>query len=199
MFKDARARRTWSLYFLKAEAVLSPLSAPVRRELINDLKSHVQEILTNEKMAGDENARLQAALNRVGSPKEFLAPLVAEAVFRAPEQSGSLGLIWRTLSLYAARGGFCLMQTVAIVLAASAGIAVGMAALNSLFRPDRAGLFLLGSDEYQLRVFGTGASMGEQLLAPWMAVMLVAIGLALVSWSARRTRRILTELIAGMA
>jgi hypothetical protein len=197
MFKDARARRAWSLFFLKAEAVLSPLAASVRKELIDDLKAHVHDILANEAPEGDELARITAALDRVGNPKEFLAPLLADAVFRAPAQTGSLGMAYRTLSLYAARGTSYLLRAIGLVLAATAGFALALAALNSLFRPDRAGLFLLGDDEYQLRVLGLGASGGEQLLAPWMAIALIALGLTLLAWSARRVRRMLMELIAS--
>lgn len=199
MFKDARARRAWHLYFLKAEAVLSPLSAPVRRELIDDLKSHARDILTNEASEGDEFARVSAALDRVGNPKEFLAPLVAEAVFRAPAQHGSFGMAYRTLTLYAARGTSYLLRAIGLVLAAAAGVAIGLAALNSLFRPDRAGLFLFDHDEYQLRVLGFGASGGQQLLEPWMAALLILAGSALIVFAVRRARQLLLELIAQTA
>ena len=196
MFKDTRARRAWNLYFLKAEAVLSPLAAPVRKELIGDLQAHVQDILANEKTGGDEFVRLQAALDRVGNPREFLAPLLADAVFKAPPQHGSFAMTYRILSLYASRGTSYLFRTLGLLLAAASGLVVALAALNSLLRPDRAGLFHRGEDEYQVRVMGFGDAGGEQLLAPWMAVALIAIGAALLWWTARRVRRMLLELIA---
>ncbi len=199
MLKDARARRAWLLYFLRVEAVLSPLSAGVRRELIADLKGHVQEILANEPSEGDELARLNAALDRVGNPREFLAPLVAAAVFRAPPQFGSVGMTMRTLSLYAARGTTYFLRAFGLVLVAAAGFCVALASLNSLFRPESAGLFLLGSDEYQLRLFGLGASTGQQLLEPWMALLFMLTGGALVVLAVQRARRMLLELIAQTA
>lgn len=199
MFKDARARRAWSLYFLKAEAVLSPLSASVRRELVDDLKSHALDILANGASEGEEFARVTAALDRVGNPKEFLAPLLVDAVFRAPAQNGNLSMFYQTLRLYAARGTLNLLRALGLVAVGATGLAVSIAALNSLLRPDRAGLFLQGSDEYQLRVLGIGAYDGEQLLAPWMAVAMIVISFALVAWSARGARRMLTELIASTA
>ena len=150
MFKDARARRAWRLYFLRAEAVLSPLSATVRRELIGDLKAHVEDILANESLDGDEAARLGAALGRVGNPKEFLAPLLAEAVFRAPVQHGSLGMTYRMLALYAGRGTAYFLRTFGLIIAAAAGGAI-------------------------------------------------ALGLALVAWTARHARKMLLELIASTA
>lgn len=197
MFKDARARRAWGLYFLKAEAVLSPLAQPVRRELLDDLKAHVRDILANEKADGDELTRLNAALQRVGNPKEFLAPLVADAVFKAPPQYGSIGMAYRTLRLYAARGTTYLLRSLALALAAATGVVATLAALNSLLRPDRAGLFRISGDEWQVRVMGFGEAVGEQMLAPWMAPVLIALGLATLVWTARRIRRMLMELIAN--
>lgn len=163
MFKDARARRAWLLYFLRAEAVLSPLAGPVRRELIADLKAHVQDVLANERLEGDELQRLNAALARVGNPKEFLAPLVAEAVFRAPPRYGDTGMAMRTLSLYAARGTSYFLRATGLVLAAAGGACVALASLNSFLRPASAGLFLVGADEYSLRLLGLGERSGEQL------------------------------------
>lgn len=196
MFKDARARRAWLLYFLKAEAVLSPLPGPVRRELIADLKAHVQEVLDHGPQEGDELQRLEAALGRAGNPKEFLAPLVAEAIFRAPPRYGDAGMMLRTVSLYAARGTSYFARALGLILAAAVGGCVGLASLNSLFRPESAGLFLVGDDEYRLRLLGLGESAGRQLLEPWAAVLLVALGLAAVWWSLRRARRMLMELLA---
>lgn len=197
MFRESRARRAWRLYFLRAEAVLGPVSASVRRELLDDLKAHVRDILANDKSDGDEFVRVSAALARVGNPKEFLAPLVADAVFRAPPYHGSFAMVYRTLSLYAGRGTSYLAKALGLVVAAAAGVMIAVAALNSLFRPDRAGLFLIGDDEYQLRILGFGASGGEQLLSPWLAVVVVAAGFALVVWTVRRARKMLIELIAN--
>jgi len=196
MFKDARARRAWNLYFLKAEAVLSPLAASVRRELIADLKAHAHDILANEPLSGDEVTRLKAALDRIGNPREFLAPLLADAVFRAPPRLADAGMTIRTLLLYAARGTAYLLRALGLVLLAVTGTGVVLASLNSLFRPDRAGLFLIDSDEYQVRLLGFGENTGQQLLEPWMAVLLIVAGAALVVLAARRTRRMLVELAA---
>lgn len=199
MFKDARARRAWSLYFLKAEAVLSPLSAGVRRELITDLKAHIGDILANELLVGDELVRLNAALERVGNPKEFLAPLVADAVFKAPPTLGGLGMTLRTFSLYAARGTTYSLRALGLVLVAAAGFCIALASLNSLFRPQSAGLFQLGGDEVQLRLLGLGATGGQQLLEPWMAALLILAGGMLIVFAVRRARRMLLELIAQVA
>lgn len=130
MFKDARAKRAWLLYFLKVEAVLSPLAGPVRRELIQDLKAHVQELLASERLEGDELQRLNAALARVGNPKEFLAPLVAEAVFRKPPRYGDAGMALRTVALYASRGATYFARACGLVLAAATGICVMLASLK---------------------------------------------------------------------
>lgn len=194
MLTDARARRVWNLYFLKAEAVLSPLAAQVRRELIDDLKTHVRDILANEPHSGDELTRLKAALDRVGNPREFLAPLLAEAVFRAPPRLAGAGMTTRTLLAYAGRGTIYLLRALGLVLLAATGFSLAMASLNSLVRPNRAGLFLIEYDEYQLRLLGLGESTGQQLLEPWMAALLIIAGAAMILLALRRARRMLLEL-----
>jgi hypothetical protein len=195
MFKDARAKRAWLLYFLRAEAVLSPLAGSIRRDLIADLKAHVQDVLANEGLEGDELQRLNTALKRVGEPKEFLAPLVADAVFRAPPRYSDAGMAIRTMSLYAARGATYFARTAGLILSAAAGTCVALAALNSLLRPDKAGLFRVGEDEYSLHVLGLGQSEGHQLLEPWSAALLIVIGIAAVAWSVRRARQMLLDLV----
>jgi hypothetical protein len=197
MLKDARARRAWRLYFLKAEAVLSPLSATVRRELLSDLKDHVRDILANETGEGGELARVRAALERVGNPREFLAPLLADAVFRAPPRIMSVGATYEALTLYASRGWRYLTGGVALVFTVFASGAIALAAFNSLLRPDHAGIFLLPNEEIQIRVMGFSSSSGEQILAPWMALIVIVLGLVLLAWTTACMRRMLMELIAS--
>jgi hypothetical protein len=105
-------------------------------------------------------------------------------------------MTYRTLTLYAGRGTAYLMRSLGLVLAASIATAVGLAALNSLLRPGNAGLFLVEPDTYQLRVLGLSPGTGEQLLAPWIAVMLILLSVGALAWAARRARRMLLELIA---
>jgi hypothetical protein len=195
MLKDRGARRAWRLYFLRAEATLSQLAAPVRRELIEDLKSHVRDILANDQSGDSDLARVTAALARVGNPREFLAPLVADAVFRGPPRHGGLWATCRAIALYAGRGTAYLFRVLGLGAAAAVGFVLAAASLNSLCRPDRAGLFLVGEDEVQIRVFGLGAGGGEQLLAPWLAALMALGGLALIAWAAHRGRRMAIELI----
>jgi hypothetical protein len=199
MFKDARAKRAWLLYFLRAEAVLSPLAPAVRRELIDDLKTHVRDILANEPATGDELSRLNAAFDRIGNPKEYLAPLLADAVFRTPPRFSSVGMTARTLLLYAASGAGYAVQTLWLTLTGMLGFCLALASLNSLARPDRAGLFLIAPDEYQLRLLGIGQTAGQQLLEPWLAILLIIAGAALVTIAARGARRVLFKLIAQTA
>jgi hypothetical protein len=197
MLRDQRARQAWQMYFLKAEAVLSPLSPRVKRELIDDLKTHVLDILAHEKNAGDEAARVERALSRVGDPREYLAPILADAVFRAPPQTSDLGLGFRTLALYAKRGTVGLLRVVGLLIAAAAGVAMAVAAFNSLLRPDNAGVFLIAPDTYQVRVLGLSQGSGEQLLTPLLALLLIAAGAA-VCWAViRGVRGMLTEMIAA--
>lgn len=105
----------------------------------------------------------------------------------------------RTFSLYAARGTTYSLRALGLVLVAAAGFCIALASLNSLFRPQSAGLFQLGGDEVQLRLLGLGATGGQQLLEPWMAALLILAGGMLIVFAVRRARRMLLELIAQVA
>lgn len=196
MFKDYRARRAWGIYFLKAEAVLAPLEAAVRRELIEDLKSHVTEILNHSTGDEDEFVRVTAALNRVGEPREFLAPLVADAIFRQPPKYRNFGVVFHAVALYATRGTSYLIRAIALTLVAALSAFLTIAAFNSLLRPDKAGIFRIGEDDIQVRILGLGGATGEQLLVPWISVLIIALGMAVLTWCAGRVKRILLQLIA---
>lgn len=95
-FNDPRSRRAWRLFKLRTELMLSSLAHGVRKELLQDLCSHVQDAISENDGAADEFERVTAALNDIGDPKDFLEPLIADAVFRSNEGRLSLGPIIRT-------------------------------------------------------------------------------------------------------
>jgi len=132
MFEDPRARRAWRLFRLRADLMLSSVSASVRRELLEDLTAHVRDVLENDKTAATEYERLDAALQRIGDPKEFLAPLLAEAVFRNPPRDAGWAAAWRSLGLFAARGSRFLVIVTSILLFGGVGFAMVVTSLGSL-------------------------------------------------------------------
>jgi hypothetical protein len=194
MFSDRRARLKWRLYLLRAEAAISSLPRSVRRELIEDLRTHVADLVANGDAASDEIVRLDAALARLGDPKEFLAPLIANAVFGAPRNTLSMMLL--TSRAYASRGAIFLLHLIALILSFLAGTIAVLSALGSLLEPRRFGVFRIGEGQYHVGAFGTTQPAGEQLLSFWPALLLALAGAALIVWALRSGRRIAFSLIS---
>src|SRR5687767_14533852 len=88
MFSEPKARRAWRHYRLRVELMLSSVSLGVRRELLDDLARHVRDLVDHGQDGASEFERLQAALERMGDPREFLTPLIGEAIFRDPRDVG---------------------------------------------------------------------------------------------------------------
>lgn len=196
IFKDRAARLAWRLYFLRAEAALSAMSGPVRRELLDDLQAHMRDILSNDRSAESEHERLRAAIARVGDPKEFLAPLVADAVLKASPKHASLAMTYRTFMVYAGRGTVSALKAGGLVLASATGVVLVTQALGFLVAPDRFGVFRVGDGQYHISLFGAAPTVGEQVLSLWSAALVAIVGAGIIAWTARHARGILRYLVA---
>lgn len=193
-FNDPRSRRAWRLFKLRTELMLSSLAHGVRKELLQDLCSHVQDAISENDGAADEFERVTAALNDIGDPKDFLEPLIADAVFRSNEGRLSLGPIIRTLTTYASRSVSYFLTTLQIVIAALAGAILSIASVTSVIRPGYAGVFRLDNGDIQIRLFGLVDS-GEPILQVWSTLIAIIIGVSIVYWSFKKLQHIITAII----
>ena len=183
MFSDSQARRLWRQFLLRTELTLSSVSAGVRRELIEDLSAHIQDLTASDTANADELARLKAALARVGDPRQFLAPLIEEAVFRVPHRDVGLASAIYALVSLVARGWRLTLWASTIMLTALLGAVALLISIGSLVRPENIGVFSLGADEIQIRILGGHG--GAPVLAPWLSFAALALGVALM-WATRR-------------
>lgn len=195
MLSDRRARAAWRLFRARAEWMLGSVSAEARKELLSDLEAHVRDAVA-ETPGDDELAKLTAVLAQLGDPREFLAPLVAEAVFKRP-RAGSKLLAPLQALLVAVHRGAC-HAAVAAGHLISFVIGVGLALLGAmrLVLPDGAGVFRLDADTIQVRLLGLDGGAGVQVLPVWIAVLCALAGLALAAWSLDRSRRHLVTFFA---
>lgn len=198
MFRDARARLKWRMFVLRARLVLDPLPRDAREELIADLTAHAKEIVDHTAPAATEIEQADEVLARIGDPKEFLAPLVAEAVFRS-KQNMSLGLVANALRLYGSRGIGHLIGAAATLSFGLLGALFCVAAIGSLFVPGRIGVFRMSDGDIRLPILGDVARYGhgEQLLTPFIALLLSILGVALCGLAIRAARRAALRLIAA--
>ena len=197
MYDSPQSRRLWRRYKLRVELLLSSVSPSVRRELVSDLTAHVRDMLASEPSDVPENERLAAALKRLGDPKEFVAPLLADAVFRDPPGDAGVIAALRSLGAYAARGWRFFISSVFVAVASVSSVGMLILAAGGLIWPDRIGIFEVSVDNYQARILGSTQAYGEALLWPWLSVLLAIVGTMLALFAWRRMHRLLAELITS--
>jgi HAAS len=78
--QNADALRLWSDYLDDASRVARRLPETERRELVLELRSHLAEsfAVAGEPSDPDEVARVKAAIARLGRPRDFLRPILAD-------------------------------------------------------------------------------------------------------------------------
>ncbi|HEX8173024.1 MAG TPA: hypothetical protein VF824_20995 [Thermoanaerobaculia bacterium] len=196
MFHDPKARDAWRRFRLRVELMLSSVSSGVRRELLDDLTAHVYELVAHDDGPG-EYERLQAALERIGDPREFLAPLAGEAIFRDPPRDAGFGQTGRAMLALLSRGWRLAWRSASTLLAALLGALAIVVAVGSLLQPHAVGLFRLGPDDIQLRLLGSRG--GVPLFTPWFAIGLLALAAASIAFASRQARRLVIEIVMNGA
>ena len=193
MFKDPEARRAWRRFRLRAEIMLGAVSPKVRRELIDELAMHVREIVEHTSEGGEAD-RVNAALARVGDPMDFLTPLVGDAVLRQPHQNVGAAQAWRVVFAAAAHGSAMAANAAWIAVMAFVASMMFLVSLGSLVRPENIGLFLIGPDDYQLRLLGGDG--GTPVFAPWLGLALLCAGLFIGRIALQGARRLTLTILA---
>jgi hypothetical protein len=197
MFNDPRARRAWRHFRLRVELMLSSVSAGVRRELLDDLGAHVREMVERGPKDVGEFERLQAALGRIGHPREFLAPLLGEAIFRDPSRDIGFGGAGRAVLSLLSRGWHFAWRSALVLFAAVLGAVMLVLAVGSLIDPTAVGLFRVGSDDIQLRILG--GEGGVPLAGSWLVVGLLALAAGSIAIAWRGARRLVLEILVNGA
>jgi hypothetical protein len=197
MFHEPKARRAWRRFRLRVELMLSSVSGGVRRELLDDLATHVRDLVAHGPEGAGEYERLQAALERMGDPREFLAPLVGEAIFRDPRRDVGFGQAGRAMLSLLSRGSRLAWRAASTLLAAFLGALAIVVAFGSAFRPEAVGLFRLGPDDIHLRLLG--GQGGVPLFRPWFAIGLLALAAASMLFAWRQARRLVLEILMNGA
>jgi hypothetical protein len=197
MFDDPKARRAWRQFRLRVELMLSSVSGGVRRELLDDLAGHVRDLVAHGPDGAGEYQRLQAALDRMGDPREFLAPLVGEAIFRDPRRDVGLGQTGRAMLSLLSRGWRLAWRSASTLLAVLLGALAILVAFGNLLHPEAVGLFRLGPDDIQLRLLGSRG--GEPLFTPWFAIGLLGLAAVSLAFAWRQARRLVLEILMNGA
>jgi hypothetical protein len=197
MFSEPKARDAWRRFRFRVELMLSSVSSAVRRELLEDLTAHVRDLVAAGEPGAGEHERLRAALDRIGDPREFLGPLVGEAIFRDPRRDVSFGQTGRAMLSLLSRGWRLAWRSACTLLAALLGALAVIVAAGSLLAPEAVGLFRLGPDDIHLRLLG--GQGGTPMFAPWFAIGLLALAAGSMAFAWRQARRLMLEMLTNGA
>lgn len=196
MFSDPRARALWRRYYQRATYALGAVAASARREMLGHLREHVEEALRLSDDEEPEYDRLADILDRLGEPREFLAPLVSEAVLRRPSPPNPLAAALDSINAACRLGSTLLATALAYPMLAIAGAALTTLGFMRALAPDTAGVFALAPDEYQVRILGDHDG-GQQVMPLWAALLLLPLGAAIVGWAIARVRALALKLVLG--
>lgn len=197
MFSEPEARHAWRQFRFRVELMLSSVSSGVRRELLEDLTAHVHDLVAHGPDRAGELERLRAALERMGDPREFLAPLVGEAIFRDPPRDVGIRQAVRAMLSLLSRGWRLAWRSASGLLAGLLGTLALLVAFGSLLEPDAVGLFRLGPDDIQLRLLGSPG--GQPIFTPWFAIGLLALAAASITFAWWQARRLILEILMNGA
>jgi hypothetical protein len=193
MFNDPKARRAWQHFRLRVELMLSSVSRGVRHELLEDLAAHVRDMVSRGPDGRGEYERLQVALDRMGDPREFLAPLIGEAIFRDPRRDVGFRQTGRAMLSLLSRGWHFAWRSTLLLLTAVLGALTILVAVGSLLDSAAVGLFRLGPDDVQLRLLG--GQGGVPLFMPWLAIALLTLAAVSMAFAWRQARRLISEIL----
>ena len=152
---------------------LTPLPHRVRRSIEMELDEQATETFSYLEQA-DELARLEAVYRRRGAAAEYLPELVGKAAWSIVA-SRIAGLQRRASrpNIVAAMAGTFLLQLVWLV-GASAAVFVFVLSIASVLWPAHVGIFEVGVDHYQLRLFSEPIN-ANSLFTPWLGLSLATV------------------------
>jgi hypothetical protein len=78
--RDERALALWQAYMDAAASVLDVLPVAEREDLLMELTSHLAVSAATGPAESSEADRMQAAMKRLGTPREYLRPLIADSL-----------------------------------------------------------------------------------------------------------------------
>ena len=161
---DPEAKATWRAFSKRFSLVLEEAPTAVRKEILDDLTLHVTETMARQDAELGEVERLNHALERLGDPAQFAAPLLGAQT----KTSSKDGILRRSVKL-----------GVSVLCVALGGFLVFFGVL-SLIYSQSVGVFHLEADHFQIRLM-VGSTEGARFLFPWIGLASLAIGAGL-SW-----------------
>ncbi|KCZ84537.1 hypothetical protein HAD_02620 [Hyphomonas adhaerens MHS-3] len=191
---DSAAKRLLLLHHLRVRHLLSDLPAAVRRELETGLDDHLAEVFDHIPGA-DDHERLKVALERLGDPRDFLAPLIGDVLLSQSGGTARPSALVSNMFALATSGAKSLVTLAFNAFLGVTGAIMLIFSVAFFLRPGMAGVFPTGEDGYQVRIMGWPTDE-VSVLPVWGTLVIGLVGLGLLYLSQRWMWRAATSLIA---
>lgn len=173
-------------YLEDLRARLRDLDETERRDILDELRSHVRESAGHSGPPDDR--QVADVIERLGSPKHLASLYLADRMLARAESSWSPWALMAGLIRAAALSSAGLFALVCLLVGYVVAISFFFAAVLKPFLPSKVGLWRLAGGEYSLRLgFGTPVA-GEELLGWWIVPLGLVAGAA-AAWLAARMAR----------
>ncbi len=185
-FREQDAQQAWTQYFLQVDSLSSALTARQRRDIRLEITAHLLEsyVLRSEE---SESERLRVAIERLGSPAEFVPGWVEDRLLHDAAPGSGVRSLLQLLKLNARRGATHLLASLALGFGyLLAFYFFFVAALKPVF-PDNVGLISTGDGFTALGYIDTPEMV--DLLGYWIMPLGFIISFSLIVFLDRMLQR----------
>ena len=168
-FNSDSAQRIYDNYIKSVRKNISILSEEDKLDILMEINSHIYEALQEEGKK-DEVANILNITENLGTPEDYLAPLIAEKKVRQAGRTFNPRHVWQALRLNFSKGFVYVIISLLYLLLSVFGLLI----VAKIVKPSSIGLFYLG-DSFQAFGFVSDPEGMTEILGFWF------IPLAIVS------------------
>jgi uncharacterized membrane protein len=145
-FKSESAQKIYDNYIKSVKKNISILSEDDQLDLLMEINSHIYEAIQRERHE-DEVKDILSITDNLGSPEEFLAPMIAEKKLAQASRTFKPRHVWQALKLNFSRGFLYAILSLLYLLLSVFGLLI----VVKIVKPSNTGLFF---QEDSFKAFG---------------------------------------------
>ncbi len=172
-FSDKVSIKIWQQHFKLIRHLSRTLSDQSQNDLILEIQDHLYESFRNQP-GDDEPERLLNAIEQMGSPEEYLHPIITDHLLSAASKTYNPATILKSLVYYLMGGLKRFLISLFMMIGYTFSLVLAFMACVKPFYPEHIGLFISPQNGVSLG-FVKSASIESEILGYWM----IPIGLVL--------------------
>ena len=177
-FEDALSEKLWTGYFKRVKRILKSLPQAVREELLLELEGHLAESF--DQSPGDrEPDRLQAALESIGDPEEFLRPLMADRLLEDASRTFSPRTILLAAVYNLSLGVFRFVMACVLGFGYLLAFMLVLSGLAKIVDPVHSGLFIKSNGIPVMGIVDNPELYSKNLFGLWYIPLSIAAAVLL--------------------